>query len=859
ILSDPIFDPYYAKDGTVYTHKQVLERLAQADKKHISTASQYRAFGANESASYRPERLAVHKEILSKMFANIENKVSETPTFIILGGRSGSGKSNVLKGAVYDTEHYLVINADDIKQMLPEYTGDNAFALHEESLDLIDEALNMAAKLHVNVVLEATMNDTRVLKRRLKMFGDAGYKTEAHYIFVPRQEAAKRVVKRFLNKPDARYVSPQVVLNQKNGEKNFNEIKDYVDVWTFSDNNVAVGETPTLIARKGRLSYTEGGKTWIGTEQESGLIFGTANYVKTPSFDYRKYVVPALGIGLVLTAAINSSAIPLLTLASFPFFGGISGIGSRSDISNLSPNVQKFVALRKSFDKELFRGNYLSVVEASNMKKIIGEDFYNRWMEYFEQDLADYARENPQSIEELIKYSNRYEATLPSQINYRFTGTNPLYVYTMKDATDNFEKDLLAGKTFKEAVMNMGKTMFLYHRKINQIRSLFVEQRESNTISWQYVRVPEGYHTVSHLNEKSAPSEFVGSKVKLKDTFVFGILEDAKPRIITPFDKDSYGEYYWDLINVTNRPNVFKGVNLTYPKTRNELMGMVYEDVMWHPLGVEDDGFNNVDAMFDAIQKDYDAIKPIIMRSRKGETLTENEVETLHNTISEISYLFTNAKPFYRGSASANLAIVYGLYEMAGINAPQVKMGKGLDLSAFITTPEQYRSIWKDLFADKFVIPNLAPKAQVKINKDEVSAQLLFSNWYVDKNLHIIINKQGHMYKNLPSDFVKGNFFYRGMNLSSYKDLEDIFTKGLAVNKTKEQDGIYFSGNPEYAVMYAQDFKWGHVPVFLKMAQPSDKHSDIVESFSDLKAEDIDEVLVWAYMQGKLGWWKAGL
>ena len=48
--------------------------------------------------TYTPERQAIHEEILTKIFENYKNcepKDGEKPTLVLLGGRGGSGKSNL--------------------------------------------------------------------------------------------------------------------------------------------------------------------------------------------------------------------------------------------------------------------------------------------------------------------------------------------------------------------------------------------------------------------------------------------------------------------------------------------------------------------------------------------------------------------------------------------------------------------------------------------------------------------------------------------------------------------------------------------------------------------------------------------
>lgn len=264
ILKDPLFHPYHATDGQVYTYEQILQRIEQAQNYlNISTITQFRAFGSRNSAIYRPERQKVHEAILHKIFDGYEAKVSQHPAFIMLGGRPGSGKSSHFEGEVYDSEHYVRIDVDQIRSMLPEYEGYNAAFLKKESTDIVERALQKAVDLRVNVVLDFTMRDMLVSKSRLQQFKMAGYRTEAHYLFVPRQETAKRALARFLNQPNGRYVSLQKILNKQEGIKNFDLIKDLVDAWSFSDNNVPYGTSPKLIARKGELSFKDGGKKWI--------------------------------------------------------------------------------------------------------------------------------------------------------------------------------------------------------------------------------------------------------------------------------------------------------------------------------------------------------------------------------------------------------------------------------------------------------------------------------------------------------------------------------------------------------------------------------------------------------------------
>jgi predicted ABC-type ATPase len=198
-------------------------------------------------------------------------KDGQAPTFIALGGRGGSGKSS-LNGRVYEEQNAIVLDADHIKGMLPEYEGWNAHQVHEESSHVLESVLALAKALGVNVVLDATMKTGKSIEDKVDEFKGAGFRTEAHYMHLPRQEAAKRAVGRFLNGGEkGRFVPPEVVLGNNKNEENFDKIKHKVDAWSFHDNSGAKGDGPKLIAQKGEAG-TVAKKPLIKSEQAPILL-----------------------------------------------------------------------------------------------------------------------------------------------------------------------------------------------------------------------------------------------------------------------------------------------------------------------------------------------------------------------------------------------------------------------------------------------------------------------------------------------------------------------------------------------------------------------------------------------------------
>lgn len=252
----------YAKshDKADVTAREILSNFPAdtADKiavvqERLKSVEQTIDLHKNDDGQYTDERRQLHGNILGKLISPERIKAAtppegEQPTFIILGGRGGAGKSWFAEN-VYDPNKFIVLDADHIKSLLPEYEGWNAHQVHEESGDIFDELVNIARSHKLNVVLDKTMKTAKSAVADVHAFKEAGYRTEAHYMHLPRQEAAKRAVARFLGKT-GRFVPPQVVLSNTTNEHSFDQVKHLVDDWSFRDNNVPSSQQPILISMK---------------------------------------------------------------------------------------------------------------------------------------------------------------------------------------------------------------------------------------------------------------------------------------------------------------------------------------------------------------------------------------------------------------------------------------------------------------------------------------------------------------------------------------------------------------------------------------------------------------------------------
>ena len=234
-------------------------------EKEPETVTKYRKSGEGVNAVYTPERQKLHEDIIKKIISEkleaAKPKNGEQPTFQILGGRGGSGKSTFNKkksdAGVYNEDNVIVVDPDALKEELANTSGEGwegwkAKAYHEESSDLSKMLMKAAMAQGLNIVMDITMSNADKQIEELKMAKNSGYKTGAYYMHVPKQESLKRAIKRYIESPTeknvedftGRFVPPEVLLNMTGNEANFDKVKDYADDWSFYDNFIPFEKDP---------------------------------------------------------------------------------------------------------------------------------------------------------------------------------------------------------------------------------------------------------------------------------------------------------------------------------------------------------------------------------------------------------------------------------------------------------------------------------------------------------------------------------------------------------------------------------------------------------------------------------------
>ena len=273
-------DGFISRQGIHYTSEEIKEKVEEVENKisHLEmTIDKYRLSGEKKTAVYTQEREALHEKIREKVvYKKIKpSMLSDQPCIMLmLCGRPGSGKTSGFRGLAYD-ESFIVLDADEIKAMLPEYKGWNSKEVHEESGDIVEQCLQACKENRLNVAIETTMSTTGSALRRIREFHEDGYKVEAHYMFLPMRAAGRRAMERFLNGGEnGRYMPIDVLRQMDKTEQNFDIIKPFVDGWSFYSNaNGGRREPPELIAAYGDIYLREKYK-------EAALEYGNAGMLE---------------------------------------------------------------------------------------------------------------------------------------------------------------------------------------------------------------------------------------------------------------------------------------------------------------------------------------------------------------------------------------------------------------------------------------------------------------------------------------------------------------------------------------------------------------------------------------------------
>ena len=215
-----------------------------------------------KNGKYTSKRIEIHNRLIEKI--NNQNALpnkGEKPKVIFIGGLSASGKSTAVaklidrKEGVEDHKAYhkfVYINSDNFKTWLPEYNGYNAGFLHEESSDIFEKAIKKYRKEGKQVIIDATLKNTKNANKKIKAFDKAGYETILYGTNIPGEKSIERATARF--KRSKRYVPLKII--KKNAEptsKSVLKLRHKTDKYAVFDTDVKKGEPVKLIESNASL------------------------------------------------------------------------------------------------------------------------------------------------------------------------------------------------------------------------------------------------------------------------------------------------------------------------------------------------------------------------------------------------------------------------------------------------------------------------------------------------------------------------------------------------------------------------------------------------------------------------------
>ena len=234
--------PPRSTNGVVKIDKKSIIQLEKCLKKlpqtkHIHSKEIILNNGTSQF-QYSKERKKLHKEIVKDMTKNARCIENEKPIAILMGGSAGSGKSTFLrKNAKYMTSDKIwKIDADEVREYLPEYEGWNASATHLEVKDVVIDLLSeFADPCKRDLLYDGTMNNPDKYKPIIRQLKDLGYKVFIAYMEIPKEIAIERALNRYKENPGGknqygRYV-PMEVIDEffASGDKPFQQLKKMVN------------------------------------------------------------------------------------------------------------------------------------------------------------------------------------------------------------------------------------------------------------------------------------------------------------------------------------------------------------------------------------------------------------------------------------------------------------------------------------------------------------------------------------------------------------------------------------------------------------------------------------------------------
>lgn len=206
-------------------------------------------------SQYRPERIRLQDEWVSRLLARVP-KAGSAPQIVFMAGPMGSGKSTSLdyldRLGWISKDQYLVLDPDEIRQWIPEYSewlkSDfaefAALLTQHEAMDVLDITLRAALDSGLNVVVATSFRDQKHYQKALEQIRRAYPKYQLELIKV--ETTAERLlrVNRNLEYREGRITSVEAALRSSvEVEASVKNLKNQFDRMVIINNR---GSAPVL-------------------------------------------------------------------------------------------------------------------------------------------------------------------------------------------------------------------------------------------------------------------------------------------------------------------------------------------------------------------------------------------------------------------------------------------------------------------------------------------------------------------------------------------------------------------------------------------------------------------------------------
>ncbi len=149
---------------------------------------------------YTKDRQKLHNNIIKKARSGKPCITTGRPVAILTGGPPGAGKTTWLKRHIPSLvlQSSYRIDADEVREDLPEYQGWNASATQDEVRDIVDQQLEAIAKpCQLNVIYDGTMARADRYLTLIPTLKGMGYRVFLVQVVIPEAISQRRVLDRY--------------------------------------------------------------------------------------------------------------------------------------------------------------------------------------------------------------------------------------------------------------------------------------------------------------------------------------------------------------------------------------------------------------------------------------------------------------------------------------------------------------------------------------------------------------------------------------------------------------------------------------------------------------------------------------